>query len=331
MFSVILVLLLITFIHFTNNILTQQSIGIQKSIRVKTISFENILLNKKQFNISNNRDLLVLLHIQKTGGTTFEKHLVQNLNVKPSCFCSDEKRRCSCFRDGIENVMKNNTTIVISSAIENTWLLSRFSTGWICGLHADWTQLINCFDQNTHKQLYFLTFLRNPIYRFISEFRHVQRGATWKNSRKHCENYDTQYCYRPKLNWSNVSLEEFLNCPFNMAVNRQTRMLANHNLIKCSTNTTNEEELLSAKENLKNMAFFGLCDEQIKSQYIFEKTFQLTFNSSFKQSDDSKAKLFADKLSKDTIERIAKVNHLDIQLFEYAKELFEKRIKQLQK
>jgi len=46
--------------------------------------------------------------------------------------------------------------IAISSAIATnlirkrdrpeSWLFSRFSTGWVCGLHADWTELSSCVD-----------------------------------------------------------------------------------------------------------------------------------------------------------------------------------------
>lgn len=73
-------------------------------------------------------------------------------------------------------------------------MFSRYSTGWKCGLHADWTELTSCVDQEldrnegeTAKRRYFyITLLRQPIVRYLSEFRHVQRGATWKSSRHWC-------------------------------------------------------------------------------------------------------------------------------------------------
>lgn len=94
------------------------------------------------------------------------------------CTCQRKKKRCYCFRPN-----RN----------EN-WLFSRYSTGWKCGLHADWTELTGCVDQEldknegeTAKRRYFyITLLRSPIPRYLSEFRHVQRGATWKNSRHFC-------------------------------------------------------------------------------------------------------------------------------------------------
>uniref|UniRef100_A0A182HKW6 Heparan-sulfate 6-O-sulfotransferase n=1 Tax=Anopheles arabiensis TaxID=7173 RepID=A0A182HKW6_ANOAR len=94
------------------------------------------------------------------------------------CTCQRKKKRCYCFRPH-----RN----------EN-WLFSRYSTGWKCGLHADWTELTGCVDQEldknegeTAKRRYFyITLLREPIARYLSEFRHVQRGATWKNARHWC-------------------------------------------------------------------------------------------------------------------------------------------------
>lgn len=271
---------------------------------------------------------MVLLHIQKTGGTSFEKHLVQDLIVKSPCLCRDERRRCLCLRQNSSNAITTSTTSEIGSIRNVTWLFSRFTTGWICGLHADWTQLSNCLDKLD--QLYFLTFIRNPLDRFLSEFRHVQRGATWRNSRKHCQNYDTQLCYaqrQQQSNWVNVSLEEFLDCPNNMAINRQTRMLANHNLIKCSNDHTNDQEMLaSAKRNLDELAFFGICEYQKSSQQMFEKTFDLKFRRQFEQSDDGKAKTLAHSLDQRTKDKILSMNRLDVELYDYAINLFNKRL-----
>lgn len=94
------------------------------------------------------------------------------------CECQRKRKRCYCFRPN-----RN----------EN-WLFSRYSTGWKCGLHADWTELISCVDLELDKnegeiakrRYYYITLLREPIVRYLSEFRHVQRGATWKTARHWC-------------------------------------------------------------------------------------------------------------------------------------------------
>nr|XP_056706166.1 heparan-sulfate 6-O-sulfotransferase 1-like [Euleptes europaea] len=73
-------------------------------------------------------DVIVFLHIQKTGGTTFGRHLVQNVRLEVPCDCRPGQKKCTCYRPNRRE----------------TWLFSRFSTGWSCGLHADWTELTSC-------------------------------------------------------------------------------------------------------------------------------------------------------------------------------------------
>ena len=111
------------------------------------INYTNIKEHGVHFKINEN-DVMVFLHIQKTGGTTFERHLVRDLEA--TCTCRKKKRRknfddygrrkkffaggCECYRPS-----SNPNT-------KSTWLFSRYNTGWKCGLHADWTELTECVD-----------------------------------------------------------------------------------------------------------------------------------------------------------------------------------------
>ena len=70
------------------------------------------------------RDVMVVMHIQKTGGTVFNRNLVQNLILERPC------------EDRGDNVFECKRP-----ASNQVWLYSRFSTGWVCGPHADWTEL----------------------------------------------------------------------------------------------------------------------------------------------------------------------------------------------
>lgn len=180
-----------------------------------------------------------------------------------------------------------------------------------------------------------MTLLRDPISRFLSEFKHVQRGATWKTSRHWCDgrlptSKEIPRCFHG-TNWRNVSLEEFMNCPHNLAFNRQTRMLADLNLVGCYNRSfmTREERdsimLYSAKQNLRQMAMFGLCEEQLATQYMFEKIFRLKFRRSFIQFNQTHSHEVLTLLSQSTIEKIRDLNHLDMKLYSYAKQLFRKR------
>ena len=127
--------------------------------------------------------------------------------------------------------------------------------------------------------------LREPFARFLSEWQHVQRGATWYNSLHMCNGKPPKIQQWPScfnVTWANVSLDEFLACPSNFAFNRQTRMLADLAEVGCYSSKLSDAKsrakmLESAKRNLKRFAFFGITERQGDSQIIFEDTFKLTF------------------------------------------------------
>ncbi|KAF7482939.1 heparan-sulfate 6-O-sulfotransferase 1 [Mirounga angustirostris] len=272
-------------------------------------------------------DVIVFLHIQKTGGTTFGRHLVQNVRLEVPCDCRPGQKKCTCYRPNRRE----------------TWLFSRFSTGWSCGLHADWTELTNCvpgvLDRRdpaalrTPRKFYYITLLRDPVSRYLSEWRHVQRGATWKTSLHMCDGRtptpeELPPCYEG-TDWSGCTLQEFMDCPYNLANNRQVRMLADLSLVGCYNLSFIPEgkraQLLleSAKKNLRGMAFFGLTEFQRKTQYLFERTFNLKFIRPFMQYNSTRAG--GVEVDEDTIRRIEELNDLDMQLYDYAKDLFQQR------
>uniref|UniRef100_A0A1Q3G3U9 Heparan-sulfate 6-O-sulfotransferase n=2 Tax=Culex tarsalis TaxID=7177 RepID=A0A1Q3G3U9_CULTA len=294
------------------------------------LSYEEVLNDDFQFDM-NAHDVMVFLHIQKTGGTSFGKHLVRDLDLKRPCTCQRKKKRCYCFRPH-----RN----------EN-WLFSRYSTGWKCGLHADWTELTGCVDQEldknegeTAKRRYFyITLLREPIARYLSEFRHVQRGATWKNSRHWCLGRtatpeELPPCYDGE-NWNGVHLDEFAGCESNLAANRQTRMLADLALVGCYNKTympSAERDrimLASAKRNLAAMSYFGLTEHQKISQYIFEETFNLRFAIPFEQHNNTVSTSTMNNLTPDQRARIDQLNALDVELYAFAKKLMFQRFERL--
>lgn len=194
-----------------------------------------IILILFRFKFDGN-DAIVFLHIQKTAGTSFERFLVRRLNITNPCSCNlNGKKRCNC--------LTSNGKI---------WLFSRYSTGWVdwaCGLHADYTQLVRskCVDYYFEKKegfyklfkskyliknlgkkkdrLFLTTLLRDPIERFISEYSHVTRGATWKRSIHFCDgriptSEELPKCYDEDKDWKNVGMDEFIACPHNLAFNR---------------------------------------------------------------------------------------------------------------
>jgi hypothetical protein len=107
---------------------TKLVVGHASTVNIESVAFEEAY--EMGFDITD-RDVIVFLHIQKTGGTTFGRHLVRDLNLENPCNCPRKRKRCDCFRP---------------NTINEQWLFSRYSTGWKCGLHADWTELTDCVE-----------------------------------------------------------------------------------------------------------------------------------------------------------------------------------------
>ena len=134
--------------------------------------------------------------------------------------------------------------------------------------------------------------------------------------------------YRGKY-WTGVSLHEFMNCEYNMAVNRQTWMLASLGDIGCGAlreipdPLRSEIVLKSAKQNLMKFAFIGLTGFQVESRYLFEKTFGLHFPSPV-DIRDQEEKYSGNVSEEDKIE-ILKMNNLDVRLYEFARSIFMER------
>ena len=326
------------------------------TVPVNFVTYDGIQQDNFEFHLAD-LDVMVFLHIQKTGGTTFGKHLVQDIDLDKPCVCRKPKHRpksrqylsdssprknhkrvkrklkCDCFRPGND--------------LGRSWLFSRYSTGWKCGLHPGWTELTACVDhyldsQEGHldnRRYFYVSFLREPVSRYLSEFKHVQRGATWKTSLHLCNGRpptaeELPKCYQEE-DWLGVRLPEFMSCESNLAANRQTRMLADLRLVNCynTTGMSLEEReaimLQSAKDNLQKLSFYGLTELQEESQYIFQDTFNLKFNVRFVQFDHNHADNAHDRLDEETLEKIRRINHLDVKLYEYARQLIVKRFEEL--
>lgn len=281
---------------------------------------------QRNFRLDLGRDVFVYLHIQKTGGTTFGRHLVRDLRVTHPCICHRRRRRCDC-----------------KNASNRHWIFSRYSTGWVCGLHADWTELHECVNgmlnrmekTRRHRRYLYITMLRSPIQRYLSEWKHVQRGSSWASAKLQCNGRhasvkDVPFCYRGE-NWTLVSLENFTSCPHNLAHDRQTRMLANLSLVGCYNRSAvspphRRLQLLleSAKQNLRNMAYFGLVEHQSASQFLFERTFNVNFTRDFVQHHNTHASRV--EISPQMQRRVEDRNSLDLQLYRYAESLFFARL-----
>ena len=311
------------------------------------------------------RDSLVFIHIQKTGGSDFLRHLVTlKRDGRPLCTQptpteqqqqhsgrQTKKVRASCLRPTGDESGGGAQSPSLSSG---PWLISEKTLGWYCGLHPFYSEYKACIASEKAKEksrrkfdptaiFHFSTMLRHPVIRYISEYLHVQRGATFSyrhvcKGRK-VKDSEMPPCYPGYYNgntWDNLTLSAYVSCESNWANNRQTLSVASLEAAECfSHHTLTREErddrlLQTAKRNLKKFAFFGITEYQSQSSALFEKTFGLEFGAEPEQKPlgmlKSAPMLSALWSNESVYNRVAEVNHLDMQLYAYALELFAGRL-----
>ena len=97
-----------------------------------------------------------------------------------------------------------------------------------------------------------------------------------------------------------------------------------------NSESRNKVMLASAKANLEKMAYFGITDDQRTSQYLFEVTFNLRFNTVLGQYNITHSAETAETLTPDTLDRIVKLNRLDHELYLFGQQLLEQRFLTMQ-
>ena len=112
-------------------------------------------------------------------------------------------------------------------------------------------------------------------------------------------------------------------------------MLADLSLINCYTGLGMSAErrdqvmLASAKNNLRQMAFFGLTEDQPRSQYMFERLFGLRFLTTFAGYNKTHADGALRDLRNGQLEEVRRRNNLDLELYEYARQLLHERFEKV--
>lgn len=160
----------------------------------------------------------------------------------------------------------------------------------------------------------YFTILRDPIDRYISEWLHMRRKRSfWKESSLRCqgESPPPRYVacdFVEDLNTTELSFYRYVNCPNSLSNNRQTRMLASLDDLKCYSHLSEWSQsispggqenisfsshqidlLTSAIDNLAiDFATFGFIEHSVYTQYMYRMVLGLVFRRSFtNESDDS--------------------------------------------
>ncbi|WP_332694886.1 sulfotransferase family 2 domain-containing protein [Halalkalibacter lacteus] len=167
---------------------------------------------------------------------------------------------------------------------------------------------INClyghFKYGIHSKLTkpftYITVLRDPVERVISTYFFILQNS--KNRMHHTV--------------KQMTFEEFVASDHSPVSNHQTRFVSGKSI----------PDLEVAKKNLeKHFAVVGITEMYAQSIFLMSK--HLGWNNvQYTKKNITKHRLKQNDFSKETIELIRKKNELDIKLYEYAKQLLQKRM-----
>ena len=160
-----------------------------------------------------------------------------------------------------------------------------------------------------------ITFLREPISRTISAYRHQRRIQKFGEE---------------------TTLEDYLTDPqyARFVVDLQTRLTVGK--IKAGTADWTDKEMLPdsvllqvAKENLEYMAFVGLTERFKASMQLLCHTFDWRMPQDIPQINASPEPFDPSTLPPSTLEIIKEKTRLDAELYEFATRLFQERYQQM--
>jgi hypothetical protein len=135
----------------------------------------------KRIRFDPQNNWLVFYHIQKTSGTSFDRHMMNHLEINVN---GSWKKACATRIFENREGSGADEKIVTSAEFEckmqssnESWILSWYEKHWewTCGLHLTLSDLQSCIrDRVSHdgslEKFHFFTFIREPLSRFISEW-----------------------------------------------------------------------------------------------------------------------------------------------------------------
>ena len=325
-------------------------------------------------------DTMVFLHVHKTGGSAFLEHMVtlqQPMFQRVGsalvgraplklCRMGDYKwKRGGGFLNQTLDIHLEWCPRNMLYLKGETWLVSEKTTGWMCGVHALYVDFVHCLRNITNfnkmtkvkqysplvssnRTFHYITLLRHPVLRYLSEYLQTTRGACWPVHDRVCDDgmvkiKQTPLCAHCKMKLLansgrhvQESLKEYLGCDVMWRKNRLTLALADSEQVTCWNRTqyTSKERgkilLESAKQNLLKFSFFGILEFQEESGWLFERTFGMEFGipPPHLPLNSSMANLLLQELlvHPSLYKKVIANNKWDLELYWFAVEEFEKRM-----
>ncbi len=135
----------------------------------------------RQKSFKHSKDWLVFFHIQKTSGTNFDIGFIEQVSFNQNGLW---KKGCESLKIQLKGRKYLNrykrtqykTEYECKRADNVSWYLSwhERNFGWKCGIHPSLTQMRSCLKEKFPKEnslnFHFVTMLRSPIKRYISEW-----------------------------------------------------------------------------------------------------------------------------------------------------------------
>lgn len=160
----------------------------------------------------------------------------------------------------------------------------------------------------------YITMLRNPVNRVISHYYYARRTPN-------------HYLYQ-KIKSGNLSLKDYLKSNILELNNGQVRFLSGQNGFenhvefgKCT-----REMLDEAKQRLTTyFSFIGITERFNESIISLQEAFGFN-NCFYYQKNVTKQKLAKSAVDKEILDAIVEINKLDIELYDYANKIFQKKL-----
>jgi hypothetical protein len=257
------------------------------------------------------QDLLIFNHIPKTAGTSLKKIISEQYGEQNCFLCYGAVFGNQSIKDRVDEL---NKQLLLEDAQENTAAARHTKIKVVIG-HVGY----GLHELIPYRSVKHITFLRDPIERVISYYFDLNRqgivGTETGDQSKYIQNcIETKFLieadnwqtrYLSGVGWQNIILEgkgkriEFGQC--------------------------DSELLMLAKKNLKQHYLFGIQDKFIESIDLISNKFDWKVSNQNIKLNIAKKHQDREKISLEAIECIRKLNYLDVQLYDYAKEIFQEQ------
>jgi len=248
-------------------------------------------------------ETLFFIHIPKTAGTTLELLLAQQ-------FSTDEIHPLPTAPEFHNTSGTPFPTTPVKSIREYQNQLTAEEV-------APYRLLMGHFTHELYARIPTLvpiTMLRDPIQRTISEHRHLARHGFYPMK------YHRAAQDRP--------MGEFLNHPEfgEILTNRQVKYIAGlkHGLLSADLHT-----LATAKANLERMAFVGLTERFAESMLVLSHVFSWPPFADIPRVNTAPTSSLDYPLTDEDMAALQHVNQLDLELYDYAVDLYNQRFDQM--